>query len=122
MKAFSVEVDLSSIEQALAYLSSPSSARLDNILRHPASKGVHAHAARFGNTGEDLAGFWEERLRGITPDAVARANVGYMADNAAGFREDFDEVTRYVPQDLELRRLYAVVGYVGSVSDIALLE
>jgi hypothetical protein len=121
MTAFSVEVDLSFIEQALGYLSSPSSTRLDKILRHPAAKGVHSHAVRFGNTEKGLAGFWEERLRGVTADAVdrARANVGYMADNTGRFRAAFDELTGYLPQDLELRcHLYAVVGYdIGIVSD-----
>jgi hypothetical protein len=116
-----VEVDLSFIEEALGYLSSPSSARLDKMLRHPAAKGVHSHAARFGNTEKDLAGFWEERLEAVTPDAVerAQANVGYMAKNTGGFREAFDELMGYIPNDLELRcRLYAVVGYdVGIVSD-----
>lgn len=121
MTAFSVEVDLSFTEQALVYLSSPSSAKLEKILEHPAAKGVHSHAARFGNTEKGLAGFWEERLEAVTPDAVerARANVGYMAENTGGFREAFDELMGYVPKDLELRcRLYAVVGYdVGIVSD-----
>ena len=121
MTAFSVEVDLSFIEQALGYLSSPSSTRLDKILRHPAAKGVHSHAVRFCNTEKGLAGFWEERLEGVTPDAVdmARANVGYMEENTVDFREAFDELMGYVPQDLELRcRLYAVVGYdIGIVSD-----
>jgi hypothetical protein len=121
MTAFSVKVDLSFIEQALGYLSSPSSARLQKTLRHPAAKGVHSHAARFGNTEKGLAGFWEERLAAVTPDAVdrARANEVYMSENSGGFRAAFDELVGYVPRDLELRcHLYAVVGYdMGIVSD-----
>ena len=121
MTAFMVEVDLSFIEQALGYLSSPSSTRLEKILRHPAAKGVHAHAARFGNTEKGLAGFWEERLEAVTSDAVerAQANVGYMAENTEEFREAFDELMGYVPKDLDLRcHLYVVVGYdIGIVSD-----
>ena len=121
MTDFSVKVDLSFIEQSLEYIDSPSSATLEEALGHPAAKGVHLHALRFGNTEKDLAGFWEERLRGFDPDAVerTRSNVGYMLDNAGEFTLAFDELTGYFPKDLELRcRLYGVVGYdIGIVSD-----
>ena len=117
----SVQVDVSFTEQALDHLSSPSSAKLQRILGHPAAEGVHAHAAMFGNTDRDLAGFWEERLAGVRPDAAerARANVDYMEGNAGAFTEAFNELEEYMPHGLEIGcRLYAVVGYdVGVVSE-----
>ncbi len=116
----SVEVDLSFIGQALGYLSSPSSNRLKEIIGHPAAKGVHSHAARFGNTDKDVAGFWMERLAAVPADAAerAQANAMYMAGDAEAFTDAFDELEEYIPRGLELScRLYAVVGYdVGVVS------
>jgi len=117
----SVQVDLSFTKQALRYLSSPSSTKLQRIMGHPAAKGVHMHAARFGNTDRDLAGFWEERLARVEPDAAerTRANMEYMDGNAGAFTDAFDELDEYLPHGLEIGcRLYAVVGYdVGVVSE-----
>jgi hypothetical protein len=117
----SVQVDVSFTEQALRYLSSPSPTRLKRILGHPAAKGVHIHAARFGNTNRSLVGFWEERLARIEQNAAerARANVEDMNGNAEAFTDAFDELDEYLPHGLKIGcRLYAVVGYdVGVVSE-----
>ncbi len=121
MAVLSVDLDLSFIEPALEYVSSPSRTMLDTIVAHPAAKGVHSHALRNGNTEKRLADFWEERLAKITPDTVnrARSSLDYIEENPGEFGEAFNELTKYIPPDLDIEcKLYGELGYdIGIASD-----
>jgi hypothetical protein len=120
MPRLSVSLDLSFVEPALEYMTSPGEADLDALVAHEAAVGVYAHALRYGNTSEGIKRFWGGLLRRASGDpsyeARARAGVRYLKH--VDLSEAYAEVGRHLPESLKLRcRLFGEVGYdIGVVS------
>ena len=124
MAEIKVEIDTAFIRGALEYMDRPSEGKLARLMGLKATRGVHAHAMRFGNTDESREGFWkailtQEVRRGAEHFERMRRNIDFIASRGAEFEQAFDEVGAYLPGDLSLKcRLHLILGYdIGIVSE-----
>jgi hypothetical protein len=119
-----VQIDTTFTNRVIEFIQSPSDNLMNHIVEHTAAKKTHSHALRFGNTEQDIRGFWKEILyREIDKAAeVIRGielGIEYIERNSSKLSEAFIELMDYLPRGHRLQcTLYAMTGYdIGIVSD-----
>ena len=112
-----VTIDYSFINCVLEYLERPREDTFHVIVSNEAAKDVHAHAYRFHNTTLDNQDFWRKILKSESNKGKEhlekiRKNLEYITIHDKEFLEAFDEVSTYLPDELELNtKLHLMIGY-----------
>ena len=112
---FQIKLDNSFADICLIFIENKTNDIFDDLIVHPASVKIHAHAVRFGNTDEPIEVFW----RNITDEFFNRemgnrinSALEFLEENSDLFAASINEVVEYLPNDLQLEcKLYTMVGY-----------
>ncbi len=119
-----MEIDISLLDDLLAYVRGTNSGILDAIIQHPAAVKTYNHAVRFGNTTQTMRSFWEsiletKRSQSIETLVAAESSLSHLRQNRDMYEDLFNELEMYLPDGCDLETvLYAIIGYdVGIVSE-----
>ena len=116
-----VEMDLSFLQAVLPNMKDLDAEILRTITQHEAAKGVYHHARRFGNTDQDIADFWRQKItESNNPQTIEniRSCLKYIDENTPRFTEAYRELESYLPPNDYSTTLYAMMGYdIGIVSE-----
>ncbi len=119
-----MEIDISLLDDLLAYVRGVNSGLLDAIIRHPAAIKTYNHAIRFENTTQTIRSFWEsiletKRSQSLETLRAAESSLSHLRQNRDVYEDLFSELEMYLPDGCDLETvLYAIIGYdIGIVSE-----
>ncbi|MDF1539771.1 MAG: hypothetical protein P1Q69_12795 [Candidatus Thorarchaeota archaeon] len=121
-RRFSIELDNSFIDICLNLIDTRRKDTFDELILHDDAKKVHAHALRFDNTRDSIAGFWRrivDTLFSTDMESAIKSALAVLDENMDQFRSAMNDVAEYLPKDIEIDcKLYTMVGYdIGIVSE-----